>query len=236
MIDVKSKLSEIINSGDTPPPPDYRFGYTYNDLYEWHSAIGPEGCLLYRKHSPVDLWYMQTYALIGAAFLLQQLRPSGLNPKFALLFPMSMTMDILETCIPAYLVRVCDFSKTVAFPNCASGNCCQSTQLDVVWNWHSGTLHSVCLQLTATQHMAFFFIRNDRKGNRIKQCCSIRFSCQEERVKKSFESIAFGPFFAASRCGRQATNQANCLHDTLTEAVTFRSLFIKRRWRLGLMV
>ena len=84
-------------------PPDYRFGYTYEDLYEFYDAIGPEGCEFYKKHALVDLFpYMQTYALIGGAFLLNQLRPLNWNAKVALIFPMAMVMDIIETIIPAH--------------------------------------------------------------------------------------------------------------------------------------
>ena len=87
----------------TITPPDYRFGYTYEELYEFYDAIGEEGCVLYQRHAMVDLFpYMQSYALVGGAFLLQQLRPLKLNTKIALIFPMAMMMDMLETCIPAY--------------------------------------------------------------------------------------------------------------------------------------
>lgn len=68
-----------------------------------YDAIGPEGCILYQKHAFVDLFpYMQTYAMIGGAFLLQQLRPLGLWTRIALVFPAAMMMDLIETLIPAY--------------------------------------------------------------------------------------------------------------------------------------
>lgn len=89
--------------GKDNPPPDIRFGYTSKSLNAWYDAIGEDGCKIYQQHVFVDLFpYMQSYTLVGGALLLQQLRIIGWNENIALIFPMVMLMDMIETCIPAY--------------------------------------------------------------------------------------------------------------------------------------
>jgi hypothetical protein len=97
------QMIKRISSLNVGLPPDARFGYTPQELYEWYEALGTDGRRLYKNMYTLDLFpYMETYAILGGALLYQSLDQLGLPTKISLLFPLAMWFDFLETVIPAY--------------------------------------------------------------------------------------------------------------------------------------
>ena len=51
------QISSLGASGDAGPPPDLRFGYTPDQLYDWYDNIGgKQGCLIYKNMYVFDLF------------------------------------------------------------------------------------------------------------------------------------------------------------------------------------
>lgn len=85
------------------PPPDMRFGYTQDELYAWYEGIGEEGRKLYLSMVRFDLFpYMATYAVLLGAITLNLARQAQMPDKIALIFPIAMWFDFMETVIPGY--------------------------------------------------------------------------------------------------------------------------------------
>jgi len=111
---VMQKLLERLDSGRAdsasggalpPPPPDLRFGFTSDELYDWFDAIGDEGLAAYRNMYRFDLFpYMQLYAVSFGTLLYRLTKQSGsavVPPRLALIFPVAAWFDFFETLIPA---------------------------------------------------------------------------------------------------------------------------------------
>ena len=86
---------------------DLQFAYSPQDLATWIEQLGPEGCACYQRMASWDLFpYMESYALLLGALLLQQTRAAGLTDTIAMIFPLVMILDIVETAIPAFGCRI----------------------------------------------------------------------------------------------------------------------------------
>lgn len=86
---------------------DLQFAYSPQDLATWIEQLGPEGCARYQQMASWDLFpYMESYALLLGALLLQQTRAARLTDTIAMIFPLVMILDIVETAIPAYGCRI----------------------------------------------------------------------------------------------------------------------------------
>jgi hypothetical protein len=86
---------------------DLQFAYSPQELATWIENAGPEGCARYQQMASWDLFpYMESYALLLGALLLQQTRAAGLSDTIAMIFPLVMIMDIAETAIPAFGCRI----------------------------------------------------------------------------------------------------------------------------------
>ena len=85
------------------PPPDLRFGYTSSELNEWYDSIGEEGCDTYKKLALLDLFpFMESYTLLFGGLLVKAARYASVDTDIALLVPVIMLCDVVETAIPAY--------------------------------------------------------------------------------------------------------------------------------------
>lgn len=99
-------LIQAVTAFGAGAPPDTRFGYSVEELNEWMDALGEEGRETYMNMVAFDLFpYMEAYALLLGALLLQQLQQTKLDPSYALIFPVVMVCDMLETFIPAWGVK-----------------------------------------------------------------------------------------------------------------------------------
>jgi hypothetical protein len=97
------KLRVLLDHGEAGPPPDIRFGYTPDELNSWFDAIGQEGCKSYKQLAMVDIFpYMESYTLFFGGLLVKVARRANVSEKVALLAPLVMMLDVVETVIPAY--------------------------------------------------------------------------------------------------------------------------------------
>jgi len=100
---IAPRLQQSMNEELAGPPPDLRFGYTVSELNEWYDGIGKEGCEAYKKIAMIDLFpYMECYTLLLGGILVKASRKAGANPEIALLMPVVMLCDVVETIIPLY--------------------------------------------------------------------------------------------------------------------------------------
>lgn len=97
------KLRVLLDHREAGPPPDIRFGYTPDELNDWYGAIGQEGCELYKQLAMVDIFpYMESYTLVLGGLLVKVARRANVSEQVALLAPLVMMLDVVETVIPAY--------------------------------------------------------------------------------------------------------------------------------------
>jgi len=83
--------------------PDTWFAYPPHQLADWLADMTDEGCAAYHRMAAWDLFpYMEAYALLLGALLLQQTRAAGLSDTIAMIFPVVMVMDVVETILPAW--------------------------------------------------------------------------------------------------------------------------------------
>jgi hypothetical protein len=95
--------SENVKKLNAGLPPDMRFGYTPKELNDWFDALGRPGCEVYKAMYRWDLFpFMQAYGIVLGSLLLQAAKKTGMNPNFAMIFPLAAGLDFLETIIPAY--------------------------------------------------------------------------------------------------------------------------------------
>lgn len=88
---------------DAGPPPDLRFGYTATELNDWYDAIGEEGCSSYKKLALMDLFpYMESYTLLFGGLLVKAARFASVDTDIALLMPVVMLCDVIETATSLY--------------------------------------------------------------------------------------------------------------------------------------
>jgi hypothetical protein len=100
---------------------DLQFAYSPQDLATWIEELGPEGCARYQQMASWDLFpYMESYALLLGALLLQQTRAAGLTDTIAMIFPLVMVLDIMETAIPAFGCRIYPAKLDSTFLNISS--------------------------------------------------------------------------------------------------------------------
>jgi hypothetical protein len=100
---------------------DLQFAYSPQDLTTWIEQLGPEGCARYQQMASWDLFpYMESYALLLGALLLQQTRAAGLTDTIAMIFPLVMVLDIVETAIPAFGCRIYPAKLDPSFLNISS--------------------------------------------------------------------------------------------------------------------
>ena len=97
------KLRVLLNEREAGLPPDIRFGYSASELNVWYDAIGIEGCKSYRQLAMLDIFpYMESYTLVLGALLVNVARRASVSEQIALLAPLTMMFDVIETLIPAY--------------------------------------------------------------------------------------------------------------------------------------
>lgn len=97
------RLTLEMNQDEAGPPPDLRYGYTSEELNAWYDAIGEDGCRNYKRLALLDLFpYMECYTLLFGGLIAKAARLAGQNPELALLMPVIMLCDVVETVIPAY--------------------------------------------------------------------------------------------------------------------------------------
>jgi hypothetical protein len=97
------KLRVLLDHREAGPPPDIRFGYTPDELNAWYGAIGQEGCKSYKQLAMVDIFpYMESYTLFFGGLLVKVARRANVSEQIALLAPLVMMLDVVETVIPAY--------------------------------------------------------------------------------------------------------------------------------------
>jgi hypothetical protein len=97
------KLRVLLNELEAGPPPDIRFGYTPRELNVWYDAIGEEGCKSYMQLAMLDVFpYMVSYTLVLGGLLVKVARRASVSEQVALLAPLLMMLDVVETVIPAY--------------------------------------------------------------------------------------------------------------------------------------
>ena len=97
-------------TGLSAPPPDLWFGYNSNEIYTWIGHIGKEGRQQYLFMIAWDLFpYMESYALLFGSLLMNECNKSSKYDKqyeqqFALVFPLIMAFDFIETSTNGYAV------------------------------------------------------------------------------------------------------------------------------------
>lgn len=85
---------------------DARFAFSPEEMMEWVDQLGEQGRLAYQKVASFDLFpFMESYALLLGALLLQQTRAAGFQDTVAMIFPLAMVFDVLETAIAAWACR-----------------------------------------------------------------------------------------------------------------------------------
>ena len=100
MMSGQSYLLRKFNAGS---PPDMRFGYTSDEIYEWLEKLGPDG----RKHY-LDLVYwdffpmMPTYAVLLGSLLYEEIKHTEHRNEIAYVFPVTMLFDVVETAANGY--------------------------------------------------------------------------------------------------------------------------------------
>ena len=100
---VAPRLQLSLNEEEAGSPPDLRFGYTASELNSWYDAIGEEGCQAYKKLAILDLiCYMPSYTLLFGGLLVKAARGASVDTEIALLMPIVMLCDVVETSIPLY--------------------------------------------------------------------------------------------------------------------------------------
>ncbi|KAL7525824.1 hypothetical protein ACHAXR_001178 [Thalassiosira sp. AJA248-18] len=91
--------------GACSPPPDLWFGYDSNDIYDWLKHIGPHGRKQYLSIIAWDLLpYMEAYAIFLGSLLLNECKKANCNCDLALIFPLVMAFDVVETLTNGYAV------------------------------------------------------------------------------------------------------------------------------------
>ena len=97
---MKSRIAAMDAYGGAP---DVWFAYQPQQLADWLANMTDEGCVAYHRMSQWDLFpYMECYTLLLGSLLLQQARAAGLADSIAMIFPLVMIMDIIETTLPAW--------------------------------------------------------------------------------------------------------------------------------------
>lgn len=87
-----------VESHSVGPPPDVWFGFTEEKLYTYLESLGEEGRKAYIRMNNGDLsHYMWCYMTLLGSLLLRQCQKANISCKIALIFPLVMTMDIIES-------------------------------------------------------------------------------------------------------------------------------------------
>lgn len=108
-------LSDDVVARGVGPAPDMRFGFSAEEIYDWIEKLGVDGRETYLKMVAFDFFpYMEAYAILLGALLLQQLELAKLSKQVALIFPAAMICDMFETFIVGYAVK--NYPETMVKP------------------------------------------------------------------------------------------------------------------------
>ena len=85
------------------PPPDLWCGYNSEQIYEWLEKIGPKGRKQYLEMVVWDLFpYMESYTILLGSVLLKECESAKRKSEVALVFPLAMMFDLVETLANGY--------------------------------------------------------------------------------------------------------------------------------------
>lgn len=96
-------LNQHVNSFGAGAAPDLRMGFTSDELNQWYDAMGDEGRQAYLKMATFDFFpYMEITPILLGTFLYSQLTAAGMSPSAAMMMPVAMVCDLMETYIVVY--------------------------------------------------------------------------------------------------------------------------------------
>ena len=95
-------LNERVNSFGAGAAPDLRMGFTSDELNQWYDAMGEEGRQAYLNMAAFDFCPMAINPILLGTFLYSQLTAAGFSSNSAMIMPLAMVCDLLETYIVVY--------------------------------------------------------------------------------------------------------------------------------------
>ncbi len=96
-------LNDRVNSFGAGAAPDLRMGFTSDELNQWYHDLGEEGRQAYLKMAAFDFCpNMEVNPILLGTFLYSQLTAAGISPNAAMMMPVAMVCDLLETYIVVY--------------------------------------------------------------------------------------------------------------------------------------
>ena len=93
-----NRYIQEVESHSVGPPPDLWFGFTETKLYIYLESLGEEGRKAYLRVNNADLYYyMWCYMTLLGSLLSRQCQKANISRKIALIFPLVMGMDVIES-------------------------------------------------------------------------------------------------------------------------------------------
>lgn len=100
------RLGHLVKTFGAGHPPDLWFGYDSDSVYSWLEKVGPNGRSCYMDMVAWDLFpYMEAYTILLGSFMLKESETAKRGEKLALIFPLAMMCDLVETVLNGYATR-----------------------------------------------------------------------------------------------------------------------------------